>query len=58
MDFIQQLRWRPEIGDPSVMGWLTVAAYALAAGTAWLAALRDYQNPRRAAKWPRRLSDH
>ena len=38
MDFIQHIRWRPEIGDPSVMGWVTVAAYALAAFTAWLAA--------------------
>jgi len=45
MDFIQQLRWRPEIGDPSVMGWLTVAAYALAAGTAWLAARRAGSAP-------------
>lgn len=40
MDFVQHIRWRPEIGDPSVMGWVTVAAYALAAFTAWLAARR------------------
>jgi hypothetical protein len=30
-------RWRPGIGDPSWAGWLTVAAYALAACLAWLA---------------------
>jgi hypothetical protein len=30
-------RWHPGIGDPSWTGWLTVAAYALAAGLAWLA---------------------
>ena len=31
MSFLNELRWRPEIGDPSFMGWFTVAAYALAA---------------------------
>jgi hypothetical protein len=25
------LRWRPAIGDPSFMGWFTVAAYAVGA---------------------------
>ena len=30
-------RWRPGIGDPSWAGWLTVAAYAIAAGLALLA---------------------
>jgi hypothetical protein len=29
--FISQLQWRPAIGDPSFMGWLTVAAYAVGA---------------------------
>lgn len=49
MDFIQQLRWRPDIGDPSLMGWVTVAAYALAAFTAWLAARRAGSAPGLAA---------
>ena len=31
MNFLNQLRWRPEIGDPSFMGWFTVFAYALGA---------------------------
>ena len=31
MSFLDELRWRPEIGDPSFMGWCTVAAYAVAA---------------------------
>ncbi len=40
MPFLHQFRWRPEIGDPSFLGWLTVAVYALAALTAWRAARR------------------
>jgi hypothetical protein len=40
MDFIEQIRWRPQIGDPSFMGWLTVFVYALAAFTAFAAARR------------------
>ncbi|MCW1884656.1 hypothetical protein OKA04_07930 [Luteolibacter flavescens] len=32
-----KIRWRPEIGDPSPMGWFTVASYALAAFLAWRA---------------------
>jgi ABC-type Co2+ transport system permease subunit len=39
-DFIAQLGWRPAIGDPSVMGWLTVAAYAVAAALSFVAARR------------------
>ena len=31
VEFIDQLRWRPTIGDPSAMGWLTVAGYIVAA---------------------------
>ncbi len=31
MDFFSYIRWRPGIGDPTVMGWLTVVAYAVAA---------------------------
>ena len=39
MDFLNELRWRPEIGDPSFMGWFTVVAYgivALLAARVWL----------------------
>jgi hypothetical protein len=39
-EFIQKIRWRPEIGDPSMMGWVTVCAYAIAAIMCWLAARR------------------
>jgi hypothetical protein len=28
MDFISELHWRPKVGDPTVLGWLTVAVYA------------------------------
>ncbi len=31
VEFIDQLRWRPTIGDPSAMGWLTVVGYIVAA---------------------------
>ena len=31
MNFLNELRWRPEIGDPSLMGWFTVSAYAAGA---------------------------
>jgi hypothetical protein len=31
MDFLNELRWRPEIGDPSFMGWFTVVAYGIVA---------------------------
>ena len=37
LDRVSDGRWRPGIGDPSWEGWLTVAAYAVAAGLAWLA---------------------
>jgi hypothetical protein len=40
MDLIDLVQWRPGIGDPSLMGWVTVAAYALAAITALGAARR------------------
>jgi hypothetical protein len=40
LEFLDQLRWRPRLGDPSVMGWLTVAAYAAAAVACWRAACR------------------
>jgi hypothetical protein len=30
MAWIERLSWRPEIGDPSVIGWITVVAYAVA----------------------------
>lgn len=40
MDLLRNIRWRPEIGDPSFMGWFTVAAYALAAWFCWRAGRR------------------
>ncbi|MCK7468705.1 MAG: phospholipase B family protein [Desulfosudis oleivorans] len=39
-EFISQIRWRPRIGDPSVMGWLTVAGYAAAAALCFMIAYR------------------
>jgi hypothetical protein len=39
-EFISQIRWRPQIGDPSFMGWFTVAAYAAAAVLCFVAASR------------------
>jgi hypothetical protein len=39
-EFVSQIRWRPQIGDPSFMGWFTVAAYAVAAVLCFIAASR------------------
>jgi hypothetical protein len=39
-EFVAQIRWRPQIGDPSFMGWFTVAAYAAAAVLCFIAANR------------------
>jgi len=49
-------RWRPGIGDPTVMGWVTVAAYLIAAVgcffTAWREPLLDgSRRARPAAFW-------
>lgn len=38
-------RWSPEIGDPSVMGWLTVVIYAVA-GILCMVAARRSREPR------------
>lgn len=39
-EFLAQIYWRPQIGDPTFMGWLTVVAYAAAALLCFLAARR------------------
>lgn len=31
MQILREFRWKPEIGDPTLMGWFTVVAYAIAA---------------------------
>src|SRR5258708_3621848 len=33
--FTEDDRWHPGIGDPTVMGWVTVAAYVVAAVLCW-----------------------
>jgi hypothetical protein len=38
---VVQGRWRPGIGDPTVMGWVTVAAYFVAVAGCFLAARRE-----------------
>jgi hypothetical protein len=40
-------RWRPTIGDPSVMGWFTVAAYVACAALAFWAARPQSANDHR-----------
>jgi len=56
-EFIAQIRWRPQIGDPSFMGWFTVAAYAAAAILCFIAALQGLgaddpkRNRRRRGLW-------
>ena len=45
-------RWRPGIGDPSVVGWLTVVGYFAAAAACLRAARRDAaRTGRRSAFW-------
>jgi hypothetical protein len=39
--------WRPGIGDPTTLGWVTVAAYAVAAVLCWLAAGKAPRTERR-----------
>jgi hypothetical protein len=40
MDSFPELTWRPTIGDPSFMGWFTVAAYGFGVALAVLASSR------------------
>jgi len=39
--FTEADHWRPGIGDPTFMGWLTVVAYGLAAIVCWMAGRSD-----------------
>jgi hypothetical protein len=39
--------WKPEIGDPTIYGWITVAAYALGAICCWRASTRAPSRERR-----------
>lgn len=52
---VVQLHWRPGIGDPTVMGWLTVAAYGLAAAACFIAASRDQAGDPREVRIRRRM---
>lgn len=45
MNLLNEIHWRPEIGDPTPMGWFTVLAYGIAALTCWLAAVRTGRAP-------------
>jgi hypothetical protein len=40
-------RWHPGIGDPTLLGWLTVALYLIAAAMCWRAAVLA-----RGVRWP------
>ncbi len=44
-------RWRPGIGDPSPIGWLTVAAYFAAAFLCWRASVRGLSGPKVRLFW-------
>ena len=50
-------RWRPGIGDPTIMGWVTVAAYLVAALGCGLAAWcePDFDGSRRPRSRPSRF---
>lgn len=47
LDILQRIQWRPQIGDPTLMGFLTVAAYGCAAITAFITAIRTALPERR-----------
>lgn len=48
-------RWRPGIGDPTFVGWLTVFAYAVAAWSCWRTAWRERGRDGSAVAGPVRL---
>ncbi|WP_188149391.1 isopropylmalate isomerase [Teredinibacter waterburyi] len=50
---LSEISWSPQIGDPSVVGWLTVLAYLVAAVTATLVYTK--YNPPALAQYPVRL---
>lgn len=35
MDLLHRIEWRPGIGDPTIVAWVAVFAYGLAAWLAW-----------------------
>jgi hypothetical protein len=51
MDLLLRIKWRPGIGDATFMGWLTVAAYALAAFLAWRAWKKPANDAKRSKVW-------
>jgi hypothetical protein len=54
MDFFSELSWRPTIGDPSFMGWFTVAAYGFGSALSALAGAklaRSDDRVHRREKW-------
>lgn len=48
MHLLNQIHWRPEIGDPSVIGWITVVAYFVTAAVSACATFRTESNQHRA----------
>ena len=47
LDILQRIQWRPQIGDPTLMGWVTVVAYGCTATTSCIAAIRTAGADRR-----------
>jgi len=47
LDILQRIQWRPQIGDPTLMGWVTVVAYGCTATTSCIAAIRTAGSDRR-----------
>lgn len=45
MELLGEIKWRPGIGDPTWMGWLTVVAYAVTAMLAFRAARATTRMP-------------
>lgn len=41
------ISWRPQIGDPSVIGWVTFVCYFIAAALAYIAAVKYKKNDKK-----------
>lgn len=54
-EIIKSVSWEPNVGDPTALGWLTVAAYLLAAVLCGLCAWRAAQIFGEEAVWLHRL---
>ncbi len=51
MDLLHRIEWRPGIGDPTIVAWVAVFAYGLAAWLAWQECGHRERGTREAHLW-------